>query len=643
MRQEEIEAESTELREILAQIGDPVVGCDFEETITYFSAAAEQFYGVPRADAVGRKLKDIFEYQWLCPGDEAAAYSALKENGEWHGQNFHITRDGRRLQVDSRVRILKDAHGQPNGFLAVIRDITFIKQNEAKLQEHDQRLRHHVDNSPLAVVEWDRDFNVTRWAGQAEAMFGWSSHEVVGRPLAELDIVYEEDIKTVQRISRALSSGTTRHLTSANRNVTKHGRVIHCIWHNSVLLDAAGQVQSILSFVQDITAQKNAEQALKASEQVYRLVTESSQTGFWDWDLTKGDIRFSEIYKKQLGYEDHELSSSLDTFRALCHPGDFERVTAELKASQADPSIPFNTELQMRHKDGSWRWIWCQAMVIRDHELKPVRMIGTHIDLSERKKIEQQIHELNAQLEHRVRQRTQELRDAVQTLEKEIVARRRLEQEVLETSEREQSRLGQDLHDDLGQQLAGIGMLAQLLGAKLQAQNHPTAADAAELSSICRNALDTTRNLARSFYPVELQKHGLQIAIEALAHRTEAMTEAVCKTKFSTRFKPKKEAAIHLYRIVQESITNAIRHGRARNISIEGTQQAGMLVLTITDDGIGLKNAEASSGLGLHIFQYRARLIGAKVEVNQLTPSGGCRVTCLLPIAKASVSEPRRQ
>lgn len=643
---EHLENENAELRGLLALISDAVISYDLEETITFLNAAAEKCYGLGCAEAAGNRLSTLFTRRWIHPEDETAAQVALSEKGEWKGQAIHVTRDGRELHVDARVRLLRDYKGQPKGFLALVRDIASSKEtkgNEAELRGHYQRLRLHMDNSPMAVVEWDKNFVITHWSPQAEAIFGWNTEDMMGRHLEELNIVHGDDIPLVQKVGQALASGATRHLTSANRNLTKDGRIIHCIWYNSAVVDVGGKMHSIFSFVQDITAQKTAERALKASEEIHRIVAESSQTGFWDWDLTNDQIQYSAIYKKQLGYEDHEIGSgALDTFRKLCHPDDLENVVTKLLASQADPSIPFNTELRMRHKNGSWRWIWCQAVVIRNGEQKPVRMIGTQIDLTERKKNEEQIRLLNTQLEDRVVQRTEELRSTVRTLEKEMAARRRLEQEVLETSEREQSRLGRDLHDDLGQQLAGIGMLVQVLGSQLKTQKHPQAADAAELGVLCRNALETTRNLARSFYPVELRKLGLQIAIEALAHRTEAVTHATCKTKFTTRFKPRKDTAIHLYRIVQESITNAIKHGKARNIVIEGTQQGSHLKLTITDDGIGLKDSGSSNGLGLHLFQYRARLIGAKVELTQVTEGGGCCVTCLLP-ARSSPKRPSRQ
>lgn len=629
---ENLETENAELREILGRIGDAIIGCDLEETITYFNPAAEKQYGLTSAEAVGQKLSAVLKYAWFSAQEETEARKALAEKGEWHGQNIHFTLDGRKLVVDSRVRLLKDAQNRPKGFLAVIRDVTAIKRNEAELVERDQRLRMHIQNSPLAVIEWDKDFRVLRWAGQAETMFGWSAQEAAGRHFSEFNLVYHEDYLHVEQVSKALSCGKTRNLTVSNRNLTKDGRVIHCMWYNSVVVDSRGEIQSIFSLVQDVTAQARAEQALKASEEIYRLVAKSSQTGFWDWDLVSGDVQYSSIYKKQLGYEDHEISPGMGEFKRLCHPDDLQPVVDKLLAAQADPSKTFNTELRMRHKNGSWSWIWCQAIVIRDKANKPVRMIGTHIDLTERKKNEEHIQKLNEQLEHRVVKRTQELKTAVDTLEKEITARRRLEREVLETSEREQSRLGQDLHDDLGQQLAGIRMLAQVLGAKLQTQKHPDASDAAELSVLCRSALDTTRNLARSFYPVELRKLGLQIAIEELANRTEAMTGTVCKTKFSSRFSPRREVAIHLYRVVQEAITNAIKHGKARNIRIEGTVRDGLFKLTVTDDGIGFKPKKTSRGLGLHIFQYRARSIGAKIDVKQVHERGGCRVTCQLPI-----------
>lgn len=208
----------------------------------------------------------------------------------------------------------------------------------------------------------------------------------------------------------------------------------------------------------------------------------------------------------------------------------------------------------------------------------------------------------------------------------------RREGEILKVSEREQTRLGQDLHDDLGQQLTGIAILSQVLLSQLQEESHPAAKDAEQISRCLTESISTTRNLAKSFYPVELERGGLILALQDLALRTQLLSRVHCTVNAAADFRFETPTEIHLYRIVQESINNALKHGKATHIQIDCPRENGVSTLTVTDNGNGFKAPEPGeeTGMGLHIFQYRAALIGARISVRRGTPDG-CLVTCAIP------------
>ena len=174
----------------------------------------------------------------------------------------------------------------PAGITAYFHDISERKRKEAErdqylaaLRESEQRLRFHLENTSMAVVEWDAQFIVTRWAGEAEMMFGWSEAETVGKPIMGLNMIFEDDIAIVEATMARLTDGVSHKVVSSNRNVTKDGRVIDCTWYNSVLLDSGGAMASVMSLVLDTTQSKQAQEALRASQERFRSLFDSMLEG----------------------------------------------------------------------------------------------------------------------------------------------------------------------------------------------------------------------------------------------------------------------------------------------------------------------------------------------------------------------------
>jgi PAS domain S-box-containing protein len=167
-----------------------------------------------------------------------------------------------------------DETGKPIRMTGTAQDVTAANQAEQRLRELSQRLTYHVDNSPLAVIEWGPNMRLSRWSGEAERLFGWKAEEVLGKRMEDFRWIYTEDELQVAEVSADLQSGANPRRFSANRNYRKDGSVVHCEWYNSSLLDASGKLRSILSLVLDVTARKQAEAALRASEERLRLFVE---------------------------------------------------------------------------------------------------------------------------------------------------------------------------------------------------------------------------------------------------------------------------------------------------------------------------------------------------------------------------------
>jgi signal transduction histidine kinase len=208
----------------------------------------------------------------------------------------------------------------------------------------------------------------------------------------------------------------------------------------------------------------------------------------------------------------------------------------------------------------------------------------------------------------------------------------RLEREVLQISESEQQRIGQDLHDGICQRLVGISLLAEALEQKVARRSKALAARVAEISRHMREVAAETRSLAHGLSPLALGAEGLTETLRELAQSIEHLFRVTCRFESNAPVRiDDHNVATHLYRIAQEAVTNAIKHGEAVTIDIRLDERAGEIILAVTDDGRGFGHtAPDKHGMGLNIMQYRAKQIGAALVI-QPHPAGGTSVICSLP------------
>jgi signal transduction histidine kinase len=224
-------------------------------------------------------------------------------------------------------------------------------------------------------------------------------------------------------------------------------------------------------------------------------------------------------------------------------------------------------------------------------------------------------------LELRVRERTA-------ALSSELAERKRLEKEILVISEREQRRIGIDIHDSLCQHLTGTALAEQFLVEKLAARDSPEVQDADRVVTLLEDAIAMARGLAAGLSPIETEGEGLLTALADLAAHFSSQFKVACLFNLEEQVLIHDSAvATHLYRIAQEAVHNAIRHGKARNIHIHLASDASLVTLTILDDGSGLPaGVPLHQGMGLRNMKYRASIIGGSLTLEPGAP--GAIVTC---------------
>lgn len=215
---------------------------------------------------------------------------------------------------------------------------------------------------------------------------------------------------------------------------------------------------------------------------------------------------------------------------------------------------------------------------------------------------------------------------------------RQLEKDIVQVSEHEQQRIGQDLHDGLCQHLAAIGCAARVLAEDLQAQGVAAAADVVMIEGSIHQAVREARNLARGIFPVHVDRSGLAAALQDLAHTMSGLTGATISVKECGDVPTDEpEVSMHLYRIAQEAVANAVRHGEATEVVIAVKMSGVTLDLVIEDNGKGMPPVSRiqGEGMGLRTMRYRAQALGATLDFEPGS-GGGTIVRCRMPLTPSS-------
>jgi PAS domain S-box-containing protein len=246
---------------ILEIASDAIIAIDALQTITLFNQGAEQIFGYSATEAIGRSI------ELLLPQRFAASY---RQHIQAFGIDPHPSRqmgtrrqvvgtrrDGSEFPAEASISYLN--LGQEQVYTIILRDITEQQRTENDLRDALQKLNFHFENSPLATIEWDREFRVVRWSAAAEKIFGWSSAEVFGKSPNEWKFIVPEDAERIKRVMNRLIAGVEQQNLTTNRNYHQNGKVLDCEWYNSVLLDNSGQMESVFSLALDVTERHQVE------------------------------------------------------------------------------------------------------------------------------------------------------------------------------------------------------------------------------------------------------------------------------------------------------------------------------------------------------------------------------------------------
>lgn len=378
--------------------------------------------------------------------------------------------------------------------------------------------------------------------------------------------------------------------------------------------------------VQTIQNKRDAD-ALRESEARMRATVEQANAGIARYDR-KGNIEFAnERFCKILGYKQSELIGK--NIHEFTHSDDFEKTTRAFQRVFTKGKL---TQFEKRYirKDRSIIWVNVSDAPERDALGRPKSVVAVAIDITARKIAEATLQKSKELLEKLVQERTKALRVANVELKNEIEHRKGLEGEILSISDREQQRLGQELHDGLCQHLTAVAFMARSVALRLKNHHVIEVKDIEKIAQLVNDAATDTRDLSRALHRMDVDAAGFVTALEDLVDRE--IWKIPCRLEVKPSFHIWNDTvAAHLYRIAREAVINANKHAQAREIVVKLEQSREGMVLRVIDDGVGFANEpKLKQGLGIHIMKYRAQLTGGRLEIDS-PKRGGTRVSCYLP------------
>ncbi|KAM3114589.1 PAS domain S-box protein [Phormidesmis sp. 146-33] len=389
----EAELAREQISQILQSITDGFVALDRDSRFTYINPEAARTLGKSAGDLIGEVIWKEF------PTFGETSFGRLYRRALSEGVPLELTDYYAPCAQWYSVRAYPSKGGVSLYFRNMTDSVQTIHerdQAQEALREAMQRLTFHVDNSPLAVVEWDRSLKVTRWSREAETLFGWEIEEVLGRQFGSWSFVVPEDMETVDQTIAALLNGEATRNVSYHRNFTQTGAIVHCEWYNSVLFDESGELISILSLVQNITQRTQAEEELRESEERFRQLAENIQQIFWMYAVEDQKLIYiSPACEQVLGYGSKGCyHKSPDFWLSRVHLADLHSV---LKTSRKVlRGKPAEVMYRFTRADGAERWLLARAFPVRDQQGKVYRIAGIAEDITDRKQQEQRLRLLES-------------------------------------------------------------------------------------------------------------------------------------------------------------------------------------------------------------------------------------------------------
>ncbi len=554
-----------------------------EIELTYISPALKDILGYPE-----KKFEEYdLENPILHPDDNLLFHTNFQKVIKSNGTTSFIIRlkdkNGNWRWIEAVVTNMLN-NPAVQGIVSNYRDVTEKFNAEKKLKKALQELQTHLTNTPLGIVEYNQDLIITSWSKKCEDIFGWTSSEVIGKDISGFDFIYEEDIEKAKSTSISLLSATVDGNISTNRNYTKDGRVIDCIWYNSVMKNDEGKVISIMSLVEDVTATKKAElEILKNERRLSHLISNLSGIVYRCRNDEHWTMHYvSDACNELLGYTADELiHNKLLSFESLIHEDDRERVRNEARDAIFKKER-YELNYRVVTKNGDVKRVWEKGGAVQSVNNEEVMLEGF-----------------------------------IQDVTKEYKA-----QSELEKKDKEKSFLLSEIHHRVKNNLAVVSGIMQLqaLGSKDKKIESVLLDSVGRIKSIAliHEHLYTSDDFSRIRFDENIKKLVQNIKSVMSSDKNIATIFILEPVELDIN------QAVPCALLINEIVTNAYKHAFVSKdngeIQISSSEDNGFVTFIIEDNGVGINmeklEHEETTSLGMKLIEVVTLQLHGKLSID---------------------------
>jgi len=597
---------------ILNATGEGICGVDTHGIIVFANPAAARMLGFTTDELFGQSLHGISHHTRPdgspYPAADCPILATLHSGMTCHeGDEFYWRKDGASFPVEYTSTPIVD-EGETIGAVVMFSDITRRRQVEETLQESEDLFRTLFNGITDAIfvhpVTHDGVGHFIVANNVACERLGYTHQEMLG--MTPLDIDAPGTGIDIGPIVKRVAAGES--VTFEQVHLAKNGRRIPVeLSVNPLFLKGE---RAVMTLARDISGRKLAEAALRESEERYRGTFEQAAVGIAHTTLDGQFLKINPKFCDITGYSREELLRL--TFRDITFPDDLARDLGHVRRALAGEVATFAMEKRYVRKDQTLVWVSLTVSLLRKADGSPHYFVGVIEDISERKRTEQQLHELTAHL---------------QTVREE-----------------EKANIAREIHDDLGGTLTALKMETYWLARKLPAEKEmlPLLEHVESMSGLLDSAVTATRRIITELRPTILDDLGLLAALEWQCGQFQKRTGIECRFAGSEveNLELNKTRSINLFRIFQEALTNISRHSEASRVDVEFHHGDEEIALSISDNGRGLPEdrAVAPTSYGMRGMFERVEQLGGKLKFDS-PPGGGLSVTVRLPVSAKKKEE----